>query len=210
MFDKLYVLAKDGANVYSGHPKDVEKYMTKCRNKYQDRVPIEVLLEYCHNINLDSCNFLNLPVQSKTELSRIITDECLIEYDKFLSSRKKFSLVDFWNLFKRTMTHNHLAKWKNLVFQFIFYVIYGLVLRFGFKSEIVEPDGCLGKGFSDLNDICNLTGEYLAVDQLIKQNFKFIYLITFAVPVVMMVFFIIPFVGEIRVIENEYNNFKHA
>ena len=48
MFDTIYVLAKGGANVYSGDPKDLKKYLSDCDINCKNLVPIEALLKHCH------------------------------------------------------------------------------------------------------------------------------------------------------------------
>ena len=208
MFDNIYVLAKGGANVYSGHPMDIDKYFSSSSNNCGVEIAIEVLLKYCHNFKQDSGGELNLHIQTKTELARIIDEEGLIEYGKFSSTHKEFSLINLWNLIKRTMKHSYSVQWKNLVMQFISYLTFGILMRFGFKSEIIKPDGCVDKIFLDFYDNCNSTNEYLFDDHILRVNFKFIYMITISIPLIMIVFIIVPFVNELKVIQNEYNNCK--
>ena len=206
MFDNIYVLAKGGANVYSGHPMDIKKYLTNNDYHCEHKSAIEVLLKLCYNIKQDGHGMLYLPVQRKTELARIINEEGLIEYGKFSPTHKQFNLIDLWNLIKRTMKHSYLVQWKNIVLQFISYLLFGLAMRIGFQSEIIKPDGCVQKVFLNSYGNCNLTKEYSIDDDILKLNFKLIYLITIGIPILMMVFVIVPFVNELKIIQNEYNN----
>ena len=205
MFDNLYVLAGKGVEVYSGHPKYLRKYVEKCGIKCKDRIPIEALLEHCHH---DQVISYNKDIQIKCELVHRIEKQGLIEHDKLQSLYKRFSIVDSWTLLKRTFTHTYISQWKILLLQTIIYTIVGIIMKLLFNPEMIEPNGCLEMGFSDLTQNCNQTLEDLNNEYLIKQNMKYIYLISTVLPLYMMVFIIVPFLDEIKVIENQYNNCK--
>ena len=79
-------------------------------------------------------------------------------------------------------------------------------MKFHFNPAMIEPDGCLDIGFGGLTQNCNQTLQDLNNEYLIKQNMKYIHLITVVLSTFMMVFVIVPFLDEIKVIENEYNN----
>ena len=205
MFDNIYVLAKGGDNVYSGHPKDLREYVIECGLKCDDQVPIEALLEYCHGHNKGAQSFVK-NVQSQSELVDKINEEGLLEHLTIRSFYKRFSLLDLWNLLKRATRQTYLSQWHILLLQTFIYIACGVVMKFHFRSDMIEPDGCLDIGFRDFTNNCNQTLEDLNNQYLIKLNLKYIHLVTITLSSFMIVFVIVPFLDEIKVIENEYNN----
>ena len=207
MFDNIYVLTKEGANVYAGHPQDLKKYVIECGLESDDQVPIEVLLQHCQGDDMEvQCFRKNF--QSESELVKRISEEGLVQHDSVRSLYKRFSMLDLWTLLKRTMRQTYLSQWYILLLQTFIYVSDGLIMKFHFNPAMVKPDGCLDIGFRDFTNNCNRTLEDLNNEYLIKQNMKYIYLITVILSSFMSVFVIVPFLDEIKVIENEYNNCK--
>ena len=203
-------MAKGGANVYAGHIKNIREYLIECGLESNDKEPIETLLQQCHanNNNNNEVRPFGNDFQSKSELSRRIDEEGLIQHHSVRSLNKRFSMLDLWTLLKRTMRQTYLSQWHILLMQTVFYLSGALIMKFHFTSKMVEPDGCLDIGFSDFVNNCNHTLEDLNNDYLIKQIMKYIYVTAIVLSTIMTVFVIVPFLDEIKVIENEYNNCK--
>ena len=212
MFDNIYVLAKGGVNVYSGHPNDLKTYLLNCGINCQNELPIEALIKYiyCQTSTDENHEYLKLDnIQNKNRLVNRIGEEGLIDHDTLRTYHKRFYLIDLWTLLKRTITNTYLGNWKILFLQFILYQTLGVILRVHYTgSHITEPDGCLDIGYRDITKNCNQTQEDLDNEFILKQNFKYLYVVTAAPSLFLLVFVIVPFMEEIKVIENEYYNCK--
>ena len=206
MFDSIYILAKGGTNLYCGHPSILSIRLKECGINCDGKIEVDAILGISHN-NDDKCSkMFYFESQTKNDLKNRIFENELIERRYFRSSRKRFYLADTWILLQRKIRYTYLAKWKFILLQFFIYTSLSIILRIHFSSKITEPDGCLEIGFADLTNNCNQTLEDLENEYLLKQNFKYIYLITVMLSLFIMVFVIVSFVDEIKVIENEYNN----
>ena len=86
MFDKIYVLAKGGINVFSGHPENLRTHLFDSNIEYNEsQIPNEVLIKISFNgINDENVKQL-LENNRKYEngLKLIESDKSLIEMNRF-------------------------------------------------------------------------------------------------------------------------------
>ena len=101
MFDKIYVLAKGGVCVYSGHPQNLRQHMNDCHiNCNQNEVPIEVLLRVSsEDTKTDSINRMNEKIIDE---NKNLFEKCLKQNMRQIRENpnisKRFSFKDLYNL----------------------------------------------------------------------------------------------------------------
>ena len=208
IFDKIYVLAKGGIDVFSGYPQNVIKQLNNCQIECKtNEVPIEELLR----ISSDDSNPQTIEVLNNTtkDENKLLYENCLKQNMYLMNEKpnlsKRFSFKDLYHLLLRTMTYSYKCQWKTMFVLFIIIQALGILMKSHFDADMIKPSGCLelewGGG-------CNQTLEEINEEYLIKQNLKFNMSMMIATSFVVLVVFSITFCQDYRTFRNEQKNGK--
>jgi len=208
IFDKLYVLAKGGLCIYSGPPKDLKVHLNQCDIRCTEyQFPIEVLLKHACNGIKDKhvIHLSNKTSEEKESILERCSDETKLFPDGIQIRSKRFKIIDFWNLFLRTMIYTIRYFWKLLLSQFIFYIFLGYFLRFFFNPDIGKPSGCISFE-DDFKNQCNKTIEKIHEESLLTQNITYNFFASTFVFFIQIVATTMTFIPDVKVFLFEHRN----
>ena len=176
LFDNIYVLAKEGVNVYSGKPLDLRQYLFSVEIEInENNIPIEILLDIASdetNMKLIETSLNKKELNSKY-LSQEFSENMRSVYGKQTIS-KRFSFKDIYYLMIRLMNHSYRYQWKSLLLQIIIYQLMALIMKSHFNPDMIKPSGCMS--FDEIQ--CEQTLDTIYETKLIKMNIRYIISLT--------------------------------
>jgi len=205
MFDKLYILAKGGICVFSGHPQDLKSHLSECQIICSGiQVPIEVILKVSSK-GINDQQVLRLAdktSQNKSQILLRIKVEAELYPDGIELKSESFKLIDTWNLLIRCMNYSYISQWKPLLIQFLCYLIFGFNLTLLYNSDIGKPNGC----FTLNSNSSSKTTDSLREQSLLDQNMKFNFFAAAIVICLQIMGTTLTFPSEVKIFFNEHQN----
>ncbi|OTF83516.1 hypothetical protein BLA29_002117 [Euroglyphus maynei] len=178
-FDDVYVLAKGGVCVYSGHPNEIRQHLTQysANNDVQKNssFPIEELIKYSC---LDYTDFQvkNLVQATKTKIfdekRNNINEETQLVLDGIPNNRVRFSIRSIWILILRYFYFIRGFQWIHLSIFPLCLFLDGLVMGLIFDPKIALPTGCINLE-DDFNNTCARTEQQRIDDSDLRTNFAY-------------------------------------
>ena len=178
MFDDVYVLAKGGVCVYSGHPNEIRQHLSQhsaSNDVHKDLFPIEELIKYSC---LDHNNFQvkNLVQATKTKIldknSYNLNEETQLVLDGIPNNRVRFSIHSIWILIIRYCYFIRGFQWIHLLIFPLCLLIDGLIMGLIFDPKIALPSGCINLE-DDFNNTCARTEQQLTDESDLRTNFAY-------------------------------------
>ncbi|XP_054157421.1 ATP-binding cassette sub-family G member 4-like [Oppia nitens] len=140
MFDNIYVLGKDGHDLYLGQPQHLKQYLTDLNISCDDnQVSHEVLLKIASDVNHNNFRELQLYYKNNNSLP---LDDNLKQMKSIINMRKQFHTIDIFYLLMRSLSYLFRHLYSVLILEIILYILFSVILKFNFKQEITEPNGC--------------------------------------------------------------------
>ena len=209
MFDKLYVLSRGGHSVYSGRPQQLSQYLDECDIECTDtQLPIEVLLKQSCN-DLNDTNVERMVEKTRNQEKQLIEsrapNETLVFHNGIRRLSKRFYIRDLWLLLKRGLTYNLRFYWKISVLQLIIHVIFALMLRVLFHSDIGHPTGCVSFE-EDFNNTCAKSESKIREENQLMLNLKFNFYVMICAVFFTVTATVFSFAMDLKMFINEQRN----
>ena len=209
LFDKLYVLSKEGQAIYGGRPHHLFQYLLDCEiDCSETQLPIEVLLKHsCNTINDTNIQkMVELTEESEKGVINLFINQIKAAPDGIETISKRFFLRDLWILLMRTLTYTYRYYWKLIVFQFFVYIGCGLTFRQFFSEDIGRPSGCFS--FDDLMSRCFKSKADLEEEILLSYNMSYNFFILTNLMFLSITVSTISFTSDLKMFLNEHRNGK--
>ncbi|CAG2165983.1 unnamed protein product [Oppiella nova] len=131
LFDQIYVLAKGGVCVYSGAPQELGHHLNKCGISCKShQKPIDMLMKVTSNtIEDQTVRQLVKQTSRDTEwLDEKCENETKLSPNGIQFKAKTFIIKDIWYLMTRMMTNDYICKWKQLLAELMFFILFPILL----------------------------------------------------------------------------------
>ena len=208
MFDKLYVLAKDGICIYEGPPRGLTNHLKAVNiNLNEDQVPIEYLIKISSRSNDNNDRRARLMARLMSNKRMTLEERCVIgaKISNGISQQKVMLNMSchMWFLMMRSIVYTFRHRLSTILFQFALIVCLGFLLTKLFDAEIGEPAGCITVGTPKA---CNETNATLLADKYLSQNQRLHFFALLAIQFLITVPTVLIFTNEVRLFFNEHKN----
>ena len=206
VFDNLYVLAKNGINIYSGSPQELLTIQRQNQEYCEDlESSIELLIKQSSKglSNTSVRYFYDKELDKKQNLSDRCNEEKTLLSDKIWIESKNFKFIDMFYLFERYIVLNYRYYWKLWLIEHLVYVISGFLIINIIVDNIEKPDAC-SQSLDNLSSI-----DFKEKNQnnlLIELSVRYIYYIVLSLLLLVGSTSIISFSIDLEFFYNEHRN----
>ncbi|CAG2113238.1 unnamed protein product [Medioppia subpectinata] len=230
LFDNVYVLAKQGVNIYWGRPDGLALHLRECGittgtatttttpsitsavdicdndTEPDIQFPIEVLLKYSSKAVTTDERVQRLAAktgQLRHGLRRQCAEGAMHLTPGFTRNRsKRFNFPDFYHLLLRHSLYTYVCQWRPLVAQIVFYILFLLCLTFAYNRDIGKIDGCSVNG-TQFNQTCQELEHSMGI---MEQNLYHQYIASVSIFTLHTAISTSFFLSEIKVFTSEHQN----
>ena len=181
IFDKLYVLSKDGNCLYFGKPNHLSTHLNECQIFCsQNEKPIETLLKLSA---MGSRDKLNKQLIDKNFNSYQISNDKQIggNTSQTQTNSKSFQIKDIYYLLMRRIQINFIIQWKTLIIETVFHLLFVIIIRNAINENHFKIDGCFSSNSlnSSYNKQVKSCLEKEEEKTVIEQNIYLLYITSF-------------------------------
>lgn len=206
VFDNLYVLAKNGINIYSGSPQELLTIQRQNQEYCEDlESSIELLIKQSSKglSNTSVRYFYNKELEKKQNISDRCNQEKTLLSDEIWIESKNFKFIDMFYLFERYIVLNYRYYWKLWLIEHLVYVISGFLMINIIVDNIEKPDAC-SQSSNDLSAID--FKEKIQNSLLIELSARYIFYIVLSLVVLVGSTSIISLSIDLQFFFNEHRN----